>query len=650
MSENPLVSVLVPVYKTEEFLAECLESLIHQTLEEIEIVCVNDGSPDRCAKILKEYQKKDPRIVVVTKKNGGLPSARNAGLDKARGKYVGFVDSDDFVDVNMFKRLYETAEKHQSEIVVCGAEIFPVPPEPDGWLYATLSPENRHYPNFQSEILFELPYARPFVWRTMIKRELIERNQLRLQEDIHIGEDNAFQFRLYPKANGITFVSDKLYHYRWYREGSLMSSSVYANSPKRVESHIKLICHIAEQWQKTGEMKEMGRQFLQWSVEFLYDDFIRLPLPDKVQLAGKLVPVWGDCGYYRYKNILPDYIRDMFTYFFDVSKEQAVSPKISVILPVCDSNHFISQTLRNITEQTLKEIEIICINNAAGSATYSILHKYLHADKRVRIYNQAKTSYAQVLNVGLTLAAGEYLTFMEPNDWYSSTMALERWNEFACDHKSDVCGTQFETRDSMYYKPIQLALMREADEEDYYLESDFHNILYRTALIRKYKIQFEDYSIETGRVFAILNYLHAKRKTFFYEMAYCHRNNYEKDWISTDECGAVLRCFLKMIQISVEQRNAQLHIKTLSLLNSDYMINLLINNTRPYWMSPQSCPNGENSQIEIWDLLLQITAAIDPELTKSAENGDGFYCLPDIMSIFVDVRHKYLAEISNRLS
>ena len=100
---KPLVSVLIPVYNVEDYLERCLDSVLNQTLTQIEVICVNDGSTDRSPEILKEYQENDSRIVIVNKQNGGLPSARNAGIEKARGEYVGFVDSDDYVQPNMFE-------------------------------------------------------------------------------------------------------------------------------------------------------------------------------------------------------------------------------------------------------------------------------------------------------------------------------------------------------------------------------------------------------------------------------------------------------------------------------------------------------------------------------------------------------------------
>ncbi|MBQ2406037.1 MAG: glycosyltransferase, partial [Lachnospiraceae bacterium] len=118
------VSIIVPVCNVERYLSECLDSVIHQTLDDIEIICVNDGSTDNSLKILREYEKKDARIKVVTKDNSGYGNTMNVGIDAAKGKYIGIVESDDYVEKNMFERLYETAELYQSEIVKSDHYIF----------------------------------------------------------------------------------------------------------------------------------------------------------------------------------------------------------------------------------------------------------------------------------------------------------------------------------------------------------------------------------------------------------------------------------------------------------------------------------------------------------------------------------------------
>lgn len=111
------VSVIVPIYNAEAFLRQCLDSIVAQTLHDIEIILVNDGSPDRSGEICGEYEARDTRIRYVEKANGGLASARNAGLAIARGEYIGFVDSDDWIEPNMYERMYEIASRHDCDIV-----------------------------------------------------------------------------------------------------------------------------------------------------------------------------------------------------------------------------------------------------------------------------------------------------------------------------------------------------------------------------------------------------------------------------------------------------------------------------------------------------------------------------------------------------
>ncbi|CAA7195315.1 glycosyltransferase family 2 protein [Chryseobacterium potabilaquae] len=119
----PKVSIVVPVYNVENYLANCLDSLVHQTLQEIEIIVINDGSKDRSGKIIKEYTQQYPeKIKAFDKENGGLSDARNFGIDRSTGDFIGFVDSDDYVTETMFEEMYHLAEKHQSKMVICNIQ------------------------------------------------------------------------------------------------------------------------------------------------------------------------------------------------------------------------------------------------------------------------------------------------------------------------------------------------------------------------------------------------------------------------------------------------------------------------------------------------------------------------------------------------
>ena len=123
--ENPKISVIIPVYNVEKFLRECLDSVVNQTMRDIEIICVNDGSTDGSLDILKEYAKKDDRIIVINQTNGFVESARNNGLKIAKGEYIQFVDSDDYLELNACETAYNYALQYKADVVVFGYKNFP---------------------------------------------------------------------------------------------------------------------------------------------------------------------------------------------------------------------------------------------------------------------------------------------------------------------------------------------------------------------------------------------------------------------------------------------------------------------------------------------------------------------------------------------
>ena len=118
------LSIIVPVYNTEKYIVNCLDSLVNQNLEEIEIICVNDGSTDRSLEILERYAGEDERIRIITKENDGLGAARNTGIDAAQGKYIGFVDSDDFADPNLFRLLVKAAESADADVAIGNVYLY----------------------------------------------------------------------------------------------------------------------------------------------------------------------------------------------------------------------------------------------------------------------------------------------------------------------------------------------------------------------------------------------------------------------------------------------------------------------------------------------------------------------------------------------
>lgn len=640
----PKVSVLIPVYNVEKYLEQCLDSIINQTFTDIEIICVNDGSTDKSGEILKRYAAKDNRIKIVNKKNGGLPSARNAGINAAKGEYLSFVDSDDYIQPDMIEKLYDAAVKTNAEIVICGANIFPETPRANGWLYTVLSPQEEYYEKCSDDLLFKNPASRPFIWRTFVSKALIDRNKFRLREDIHIGEDNAFQFRIYPKANGIALIPDKLYNYRWFREDSLMNSVVYKDVEKKCLSHIKMVLHIAEEWEKSGDMQKFGKEFLRWSVEFLYDDFIKMSFKSRAENAVALTEAWTKAGFFRYRYSYPDYIRDMFKYFYTVAEEKPAECKVSVIISANADYAYFENTVKSCLEQSFKALELIIINNGASSSTYSIIHKYLHKDKRVRVYNTSKSHFTKGYDMALPLAKGKYLTFVRPNDWFENEDSLKDWVAEAERSQADVTLCLNREEDCTFSPMLNLRLEQKA-VSDYYLECDLGNAMFSSEFIRKNNLVFEDYSIESGKVFLSAACLAAKKVSVANEIIYVTRNVYKQDWIPTKECVLVLKSFADRLELAKKYKSRSLHNKIYSLLMSDYYSNLLINNTKPYFMSLNDCPNGENSQSEVWEQVIRILSLIQPDMLDTRD--DRPPTLPVLLGRFVDERHHFIGDISD---
>ena len=216
------VSIILPIYNVEKYLDRCMDSLLNQTLKDIEIIMVDDGSPDNCPQMCDEYAKKDSRVKVVHKKNGGLGFARNSGLDIANGEYVAFVDSDDYVGLDMYKTLYDRAEADKCDAVFCG---FRTEVRENKWMYSDEVDADKLWKGkevqqfmldmiasgagIKAERLYQMS-----VWHSIYKRSLIEEKHIRFVSEREVAsEDIPFQVDFLSKANIVAYVSNTYYSY-----------------------------------------------------------------------------------------------------------------------------------------------------------------------------------------------------------------------------------------------------------------------------------------------------------------------------------------------------------------------------------------------------------------------------------------------------
>lgn len=229
---NIIVSIIVPIYNVEQYLEQCIDSLLNQTLEEIEVILVDDGSPDGCPEVCEEYKRKDRRVKVIHKINGGLSDARNAGLKIAEGKYVAFIDSDDYVDLHMFEKLYYEAQKRNLDVCYCdysfnvNGNIRPAckqknnlfiteKKEAEMFLLDMVGPE----PQYPSDVKYLVS-----VWHGIYKRTIIEQYDIKFEsERLYPSEDLLFHIDFLSRCSKIGYLKEGMYYWR-YNPGSLSRS------------------------------------------------------------------------------------------------------------------------------------------------------------------------------------------------------------------------------------------------------------------------------------------------------------------------------------------------------------------------------------------------------------------------------------------
>ena len=221
------VSVVVPIYGVENYLRECVDSILAQTLKEIEIILVDDGSPDKCPQIVDEYATKDPRVIAVHQKNGGYGKAVNHGFDLARGEYIGIVESDDFIEPGMYEKLYAKAKKYDAD--VSKGSFYDWEPK-FGF---------KQIHSFHVRYLFDAPeeaftlqqfpqilLPHPSIWSMIVKRKIMRDHCIKMFDERHAAyQDTPYMAAVCCAAGKIVVVKEPLYRWRGGRDGNSTSQT-----------------------------------------------------------------------------------------------------------------------------------------------------------------------------------------------------------------------------------------------------------------------------------------------------------------------------------------------------------------------------------------------------------------------------------------
>lgn len=303
---TPKVSIVIPVYNVEKYLRQCLNSVVNQTLKDIEIICVNDGSKDSSPQILEEYAKKDPRIKIITKENSGYGNSMNRGFDLASGEYLGIVESDDYAEPDMFEKLYQTAKSDNLDVVK------------SGFFYYYSKPEEKNIPSpIASRVMcsrifcpvtdFKSPVEqvrffniKPTIWSAIYKKDFIRKNEIRFNETPGASyQDASFNFKVWCCAKRVRLMEDCFLHYRQDNEASSINSpgKVYCISDEYREMERFLQEHPLIQGKMEGIRCRLKYDSYIWNYERLSE-----PLKKEfIQFASKDFGEDMAAGYFEKK-------------------------------------------------------------------------------------------------------------------------------------------------------------------------------------------------------------------------------------------------------------------------------------------------------------------------------------------------------------
>ena len=303
---QPKVSIVVPIYNLEKYVPRCLDALVNQTLEDIEILCVNDGSKDSAPQIIEDYKTRYPnKVKTFHKENGGEWSARTYGLKQATGEYVGFIDSDDVPEVTWAEKLYTAAKTNDADIAFSGYDRV------DLDTGKVVSTEMTQHGTMNKEVDWNddfIVYANPSLWNKLYRRELVKD-----LEFLPFRGCNDTLFLIHSYMNGVkklTFIPDVLYHY--YLRSSSQIHNMHAKDIENLKKYLVVTRENAKKLGKYEEYKEtlsamaFTHLAISWAFMVSYNKEVNIhdTLKDIIKYLDTEFPEWRKCKHYKLFNSL----------------------------------------------------------------------------------------------------------------------------------------------------------------------------------------------------------------------------------------------------------------------------------------------------------------------------------------------------------
>lgn len=520
--EKPKISVIVPVYNNMQYLHECLDSIINQSLKEIEIICVNDGSTDESLQILLKYAEKDERVKVIDKENAGYGHSMNIGTDMASGDYIGIVESDDYIEHNMYETLYDAAVKNEADVVKSNFNRFVGTPDQRKFFFNKIAYKDSNYGTLID------PSTRPDVfdfvmntWSGIYRREFLMKNMIRYNESPGASfQDNGFFFQTTMYTHRFYLVNQTFYNNRRDNENSSVMSTgkincmkeeydridrIIKERPDLYKNYIGISLHkrfqnyrftyerIAEE-KKLDYIIEVSKEYSRYS-----ENELDKTLFSKVELEHLKFILDDPIGYHQ------------SMYSSDVS--------ISVITPAYNEEKNIEQCIDSVISQKLKNIELLIIDDGSTDKTVSIIKSYQTKYTNIKLLQQNHKGAGPARNMGIEQASGKYLAFMDADDLYPDNSVLLNLFTIAINNKAQICGGSFSRLQdgkviTKFEKELDGYTFKGSgfvDYKDYQFDYGYHRFIYSTSMIKDNNIRFPEYWRYQDPVFMVEAMICAKK-------------------------------------------------------------------------------------------------------------------------------------------
>ena len=427
------ISIIIPVYNKQKYIAKTVESVLDQTFHDFEILLIDDGSTDGSGSICDDLSSSDQRIKVFHTENRGVSAARNLGIRNAAGKYISFIDADDYIDNSFLAKLRNSIIENDSDLAVCGYEEIRNGKR-DVHIRKELHSGSLVYEALRQDILCIL-------WNKLYVKEKIRHF---FDESISTCEDSIFCSRYFidndPK---MSFVQEPLYHYM-VREGGLTSGiqqGAFDGIRKLIQINLEISGKIKDEQLRLLAVHHAYKVYFYGIYTYIFENLVDGSISrEDLSLVSQII---HDEEYRMIIRVVLKYpfkdrraektgIGEFFIILFSLLKwkravltvskakkriKQVVNePLVSIVIPVYNAEEYLEETLRSVSGQSYRNLEIICVDDGSSDNSLSILKKAKSSDSRIIILSQANQGAGTARNLGMDAARGEYILFFDADD------------------------------------------------------------------------------------------------------------------------------------------------------------------------------------------------------------------------------------------